>query len=160
MTQLRLLLRQRSAQLGARGAALWQTTRAVLQRVKILRAGVQKLNRFISQRREILWILEGRERNSGEPLSLLFAGAIDNRNYIAHLVFGESGPKQNRARSGSQGCCRAPARRTDVTIWQLFGLMAREPAQIPRRRCSRFHAGWAAKGIYAPRRHSPSAVRT
>jgi len=35
-----------------------------------------------------IWRLEGNERCSGEPLSILYAGHRLNKNYIAHLAFG------------------------------------------------------------------------
>jgi len=61
-----------------------------LKRIKPLRAAVRAIKSPISRRREQVWLLEGLERDSEQPLSMLFAGGRDNRNYMAHLLFGES----------------------------------------------------------------------
>lgn len=36
-----------------------------------------------------VWRLEGRERASDAPLTILFAGQLENKNYLAHLAFAE-----------------------------------------------------------------------
>lgn len=36
-----------------------------------------------------VWLLEGRERHSGEELTILYAGHLLNKNYIAHLAYGD-----------------------------------------------------------------------
>jgi len=64
--------------------------RKYLKQIKPLRAGVRVLRSAIIRQRENIYVLEGNERNSQQPLSVLFAGNQLNKNYIAQLIFGES----------------------------------------------------------------------
>lgn len=38
--------------------------------------------------RKRVWIVKGAEKNSGDSLTLVFAGTVINKNYIRHLIFG------------------------------------------------------------------------
>jgi hypothetical protein len=54
--------------------------------------------RFVRERRARycpqVWRLEGRERTSGTPLVIVFAGQFENKNYVAHLAFADSPVEQ------------------------------------------------------------------
>jgi hypothetical protein len=45
----------------------------------------EKLRKF----RLNVWLLEGKEKHSGSELAILYAGHLLNKNYIAHLAFGD-----------------------------------------------------------------------
>lgn len=47
----------------------------------------EKLKSIARQYRTRLWVLEGREKSSGEFLRLVYAGSVPHKNYIAALVF-------------------------------------------------------------------------
>ena len=61
-----------------------------LKKIGPLRVLVSKLKRFIGRYREDIWFLEGRECLSKQPLSVLFSGDLNSRNYIKRLIFGDS----------------------------------------------------------------------
>jgi hypothetical protein len=63
--------------------------RSSLKRIKPMRSVVRALKRRIAHQRTNAWLLEGKERTSGQPLSVLFVGVRNNRNYIAKIFFGE-----------------------------------------------------------------------
>ena len=43
---------------------------------------------LLSRIRKRVWIVKGAEKNSGDSLTLVFAGTVINKNYIGHLIFG------------------------------------------------------------------------
>ena len=51
---------------------------------------LDKLRGIIRNYRFNVWLLEGRERNSGEKLSIIYAGHRANKNYISHLAFADT----------------------------------------------------------------------
>lgn len=46
--------------------------------------------------RRDFWIVEGRERNSGLPLTLAFSGQLESKCYITHLVFADDCRERRR----------------------------------------------------------------
>ena len=61
-----------------------------LKKNKLLSNGLRTLRRSISRQFVKFSILEGRERHSLQPISILFAGSKLNKNYFEKLIFGES----------------------------------------------------------------------
>jgi len=61
-----------------------------LRSIKLLRATVRFGREHLARYRPQVWRLEGRERATGAPLAILFAGQIENKNYVAHLAFADS----------------------------------------------------------------------
>jgi hypothetical protein len=64
--------------------------RTHLKHIKPLGTAMQVLKFGLNRFFERAWLLEGVERNSGEALTVLFAGHPGSRNYIAQVIFGES----------------------------------------------------------------------
>ncbi len=64
--------------------------RGRLKSIKPLRVAVRAIKEPIASRLQDVWLLAGKERSSGQPLSLMFAGRQDSRNYIAAQVYGDS----------------------------------------------------------------------
>lgn len=62
----------------------------LLRAIAPLRASVHFVRKRISRYRPRVWRLEGRERVTGAPLAIVFAGQLQNKNYIAYLAFAES----------------------------------------------------------------------
>ena len=69
-----------------------------LKRIKPLHSAVRGLKRRFEHQRENVWLLEGKERTSGEPLSVLFMGVRNSRNYIANVLFDESWTEKEHTR--------------------------------------------------------------
>lgn len=65
-----------------------------LKRIAPLRAAVLAIRQRINRHRVPAWLIKGRERDSGQLLSLLFVGRPGSRNYFARLVFGDSVTEQ------------------------------------------------------------------
>jgi hypothetical protein len=59
----------------------------MLCRVSPTRALVRRVREALEERRPQAWLLRGVERESGAPLAMLFAGQLENKNYLAHLAF-------------------------------------------------------------------------
>jgi hypothetical protein len=55
-----------------------------------LRTAVRFVRKRLSRYRPQVWRLEGRERVSGVPLVIVFAGQLQNKNYVAYLAFADS----------------------------------------------------------------------
>jgi hypothetical protein len=72
--------------------------RSTLKSIKPLHTTVQVLRHRIRRLRVNAWLLEGRERTSGQPLSILFMGARDSRNYISSVYFGETWTEKGHSR--------------------------------------------------------------
>jgi hypothetical protein len=62
----------------------------LLRAITPLRAAVHFARKRLSRYRPQVWRLEGRERVSGAPLVIVYAGQIENKNYIAELAFGRT----------------------------------------------------------------------
>ena len=62
----------------------------LLRAIAPLRAAVRFVRKHVSRYRPQAWRLEGRERVSGAPLVIVFAGQLENKNYLAHLAFADS----------------------------------------------------------------------
>jgi hypothetical protein len=62
----------------------------LLRRVSPARALVRRVRGALAQHRPQAWLLHGAERDSGTPLAILFAGQLENKNYLAHLAFAGS----------------------------------------------------------------------
>jgi hypothetical protein len=62
----------------------------LLRAVTPLRATVRFVRGHLDRYRPQAWRLEGRERTSGTPLVIVFAGQLESKNYIAHLAFADS----------------------------------------------------------------------
>lgn len=58
-----------------------------LRTIKPLRITVRAMRGTLGHHRVLTWRLEGNERVSGHPLTVFFAGQLENKNYIADLVF-------------------------------------------------------------------------
>ena len=61
-----------------------------LKHIKPLRTAVRGLKRRIERHRENAWLIEGKERMSGQLVSIMFVGDLISRNYIARTFFDES----------------------------------------------------------------------
>lgn len=59
-----------------------------MRAVRPLRAIVRAVRGWLGRYRPQAWRLEGCERESGVPLCFVFAGQLENKNYIVHLAFG------------------------------------------------------------------------
>jgi hypothetical protein len=70
----------------------------VLKAIKPLRALVRRLRSFWQRYRLEAWVLEGAERNSGEPIRVLFVGQVENCNYLARVLFAEDSVRRYRQR--------------------------------------------------------------
>jgi hypothetical protein len=68
--------------------------REMLKRIGPLRSTVNRGRDLLARYRPLVWRLDGRERESGTPLAVIFAGQLESKNYIAHLVFAEP-PREN-----------------------------------------------------------------
>ncbi len=64
----------------------------------LLSNGLRILRRSISRQFVKFSILEGREHNSQQPISVLYAGNKLNKNYFEKLIFGESCAKTKKIR--------------------------------------------------------------
>jgi hypothetical protein len=73
-----------------------RSIRSGLRRVTPLREGMRVLKSAVARRRQNAYLLEGRERNSQQPLSVLFAGTAGTRNYIADVIFGSEWRETSR----------------------------------------------------------------
>jgi len=62
----------------------------LLRAITPLRAAVRFGREHLARYRPQVWRLEGRERVTGVPLAILFAGQLENKNYMAHLAFADS----------------------------------------------------------------------
>lgn len=60
---------------------------ALLRRMALLRWAVRSGYRLMQQLRYEVWIIDGRERDSGAPLTLLFSGQLENKHYLTHSVY-------------------------------------------------------------------------
>jgi hypothetical protein len=58
-----------------------------LKRITPLRVAVRAVRGVLSAYRPSTWLLTGKERWTGHPLSLVFAGQLESKNYLAHLAF-------------------------------------------------------------------------
>lgn len=72
--------------------------RSSLKRIKPLHSAVRALKHRIKRHRENAWLLEGKERMSEQPLSILFVGTLNSRNYIAKVFFDKSWTEKEYAR--------------------------------------------------------------
>ncbi len=66
----------------------------LLRAITPLRATVRFVREHLERYRPQVWRLEGRERTSGTPLVIVFAGQLENKNYVAHLAFADSPVEQ------------------------------------------------------------------
>lgn len=66
----------------------------LLRAITPLRTAVRFVRKSVSRYRPQAWRLEGRERASGVPLVIVFAGQLENKNYLAHLAFADSPAEQ------------------------------------------------------------------
>jgi hypothetical protein len=60
---------------------------SALKRIGPLRAIVRRTNDVLERYRLTVWRLEGHERDSGVPLTIVFAGQLESKNYVADLAF-------------------------------------------------------------------------
>jgi hypothetical protein len=58
-----------------------------LRTIKPLRVTVRAMREVLGRHRVLTWRLEGGERVSGHPLTIFFAGQLENKNFIADLAF-------------------------------------------------------------------------
>lgn len=79
----------------------------VLRTIKPMRAAVRAARRVLERHYVSTWRLEGKERVSGHPLTIFFAGQLENKNYIADLVFNGS---------HTEAACRK------MWLWNVFKL--------------------------------------
>jgi len=61
----------------------------LLHDIAPLRAAVRFIRGRLERYRLQVWRLEGRERASGVPLAIIFAGQLENKNYVANLAFSD-----------------------------------------------------------------------
>ena len=69
-----------------------------LRAVKPLRVLVRSGRQFLGRYRLPAWHIEGRERASGQPLTLFYAGHLESKNYILHLAFADGYVEQSVGR--------------------------------------------------------------
>ena len=60
-----------------------------LKRLAPLRMVVQQTRNMLSRYRPAAWRLEGCVRDGDAPLSIVFAGQVESKNYLAHLAFSD-----------------------------------------------------------------------
>jgi hypothetical protein len=112
---------------------LRETLREQLKRVRPLRRLVRSLKTLDAKYRCDVWVLSGQERSSGGTLAVFFAGQLESKNYIGHMVFGdtwtETPPRRARRRSLLR---RAQSKRGEheLAIFET-GDPARVLAQLP-----------------------------
>jgi hypothetical protein len=70
----------------------------VLRAIKPLRALVRSGRELLARHRRPVWRLTGQERTSGLPLEIVFAGQLENKNYIAELAYGGTGSEVSLGR--------------------------------------------------------------
>jgi hypothetical protein len=66
----------------------------LLRAITPLRAAVRFVRARLARYRPQAWRIEGRERMSGVPLVIVYAGQLENKNYLAHLAFADSPTEQ------------------------------------------------------------------
>jgi len=66
----------------------------LLRAITPLRATVRFMRERLARHCPQVWRLEGRERASGAPLVIVFAGQLENKNYIVHLAFADPPTEQ------------------------------------------------------------------
>jgi len=72
------------------GTAAQRNAIPAVSRITPLRAAVRFVRERLARYRPQAWRLEGRERASSTPLVIVFAGQLENKNYISHLAFADS----------------------------------------------------------------------
>jgi hypothetical protein len=72
----------------------------MLRAIRPLRYAVHAAREVLGRYFRPAWLLEGRERDTGLPLRVLFAGQLENMNYLAHLAFAPSPEKTLLGRRG------------------------------------------------------------
>lgn len=70
---------------------LYRALRAIKPLRALARSGRELLERY----RVPAWHIEGRERASGQPLALFYAGHLQSKNHILHLAFEEGYAEQS-----------------------------------------------------------------
>ena len=106
---------------------LYRLLRAITPLRAALRFGREHLARYRLQ----VWRLEGRERASGAPLVILFAGQLENKNYIAHLAFAGT-PEESSAGA--------------VWLWSVRWRAVRDGADLAIRQVDRLYYPVFARG--------------
>lgn len=61
----------------------------LLKRAAPLRAAIRVVRATLARYRPMAWQMQGSARDSGTPLTILYAGQLESKNYIAHLAFAE-----------------------------------------------------------------------
>ena len=69
-----------------------------LRKIKPLRVLVRSGRQLLGGYRLSAWHIEGRERASGQPLTLFYAGHLESKNYILHLAFEDGYVEQSAGR--------------------------------------------------------------
>lgn len=97
----------------------------LLRAITPLRAVARFVRKLYSRYRPQVWCLEGRERASGVPLVIVFAGQLENKNYLAHLAFANSPAEQILGRRWLWMLLPPKQRRdsdnVDLRIVELYG---------------------------------------
>lgn len=65
-----------------------------LRRFALPRAVARACRRLGRSLRPHVCVIEGIERTTRKPLALLFHGQLENKNYLAHLIFGDNGSEK------------------------------------------------------------------
>lgn len=58
-----------------------------------------KLRSRLRKYRKNIWLLDGNERHSQQPLQIVYAGRELNKNYIAHLAYGDAAHEEYRGKT-------------------------------------------------------------
>jgi monoamine oxidase len=106
-----------------------------LRSIAPLRTAVQTARALLFRSWCPVWSLEGMERDSGQPLHMLFVGQLENKNYIAHMAFRGSCVQRRLGRRSLWWLLRRgdsdPALGADVSLIELseaaYGRMSRRP---------------------------------
>jgi hypothetical protein len=109
--------------------------RRMLRAIGPLRFAVHAAREVLGRYLRPVWLLEGNERGSGLPLRVLFAGQLENMNYLAHLAFA---PTPVKTSLGRRGLWRLLP---PGTTWPLRGadlLFLEMPERLRRRYEKRF----------------------
>ena len=61
----------------------------LLKRSAPLRTATRAVRGALARYRPMVWQMQGSARGSAAPLTILYAGQLENKNYIAHLAFAE-----------------------------------------------------------------------
>lgn len=97
-----------------------------LRRFALLRAIARAYRALARTLRRDVWMIEGAEKTTRKPLTLLFCGQLENKNYLVRLIFGDTaGEKLSRV-----WCWRLDALAADRNAGHALAIIER--TRLPR----------------------------